>query len=473
MNTYQNVPSGKKTLTLVGIYAAMIAMLMVTSGVSTLLPEAAKEIGGETVYSLAQTLQGVLGIILMPLYAYIGTKSPWIKRALIAVSLFIGGAAMICCGFAANMWTVIIFSILLGFIPAAIYVTSFSLIRDLYDSKRAGALLGVVGTIVAFGILAGSTVTGVTVQLLGWRTMYSIWGVVFAIAGLLVLFGAKISRGDSRAIAVDMGMFDLPGTIATTLFLGGLVLALSLTNYAPFGSAYNFLFFAIAAVGLIWLIFDIRQKKTKAFIPAPVLKDRNTLCLTLNNFFCSLSAMVLFFFLPSYVIYVMALTPAYAGLVLTIFSIPGLFMGPVFGRIIGKSGNARGVSIVTQIIRIAIHIGFAVILSPETPIFLVYTLMFIGGFYGSTGSVIPAAAPQIQINPEIRQLGNSMVQLAQNLGASISIAIYTMVISMNGIESGFKIACVVAAVFAAGALLVSFPLKKLETAETETGTGKA
>jgi MFS family permease len=175
--------------------------------------------------------------------------------------------------------------------------------------------------------------------------------------------------------------------------------------------------------------------------------------------------MALFFFLPSYVIYVMALAPAYAGLTLTLFAVPGLFMGPVFGRMIGKSGNARNVSIVTQIIRIAVHLAFVVVLAPGTPIFLVYALMFIGGFYGSTGSVIPAAAPQIQIKPEIRQLGNSMVQLAQNLGASISIAIYTMVISLNGIESGVKIACLVAAAFSVLALFVSFPLKKLEASE--------
>jgi MFS family permease len=438
---------------------------MLSSGVSTLLPAAAREIGGETIYSLAQTLQGVLGIILMPLYGYIGTKNPAIKRGLISGSLFLGAAVMICCGFANSMWTIIAFAFLLGCVSAAIYVTGFSLIRDMYDAKQAGALLGGVGTIIALGILAGSMVTGLTIQFLGWRALYYILGVIYAAGALLIFSGAKISKKDARAFTVDTGMFDLPGTAATTFFLGGLVLALSLTDYAPFGSPANLLCFAISAVGLIWLVIDIRQKKTKAFIPAPVLKDRNTLCLTLNNLFCMLSAMALFFFLPSYIIYVMALPPAYAGLSLTVFSIPGLFMGPVFGRLIGKAGNARNVSIVTQIIRIAVHIAFVLLLSPATPIFLIYALMFIGGFYGSTGSVIPAAAPQIQIRPEIRQLGNSMVQLAQNLGSSISIAIYTLVISLNGIESGFKVACLVAAVFAVVALLVSFPLKKLDTEE--------
>jgi MFS family permease len=469
MNVYQNVPSGKKTLTVVGIYTMLVVMVILASGISTLLPEVAIEIGGETIYSLAQTLPGVLGIVLLPLFGYIGAKNPSVKRALIAVSLFVNVVVMICSGLANNMWAVIILNFPRGCITASIYVTGFSLIRDMYDSKQAGVLLGLVGTITALGIVAGSTVTGVVSQFLGWRAMFYIFGALCAIAGLLVFSGAKISKEDAKAIAVDMGMFDLPGTIATTLFLGGLVLALSLTNYAPFGSPYNFLCIAIAVVGLIWLIIDIKQKKTKAFIPAPVLKDRNTLCLTLNNLFCMLSTMALFFFLPSYVIYVMALSPAYAGLALTMFAIPGLFMGPVFGRMIGKAGNARSASIVTQIIRIAIQLGFAVLLSPAAPIFLVYALMFIGGFYGSTGSVIPAAAPQIQIKPEIRQLGNSMVQLAANLGSMISVAIYTLVISMNGVESGFKTACWIAAAFAAGALLVSFPLRKLEAAEAEAG----
>jgi MFS family permease len=473
MSVYQNVSSGKKTLTVAGIYTVLVVMVMLASGISTLLPEAAKEIGGETIYSLAQTLPGVIGIVLMPLFGYIGAKKPSVKRSLIAVSLFINVAVMIGSGLVNNMWAVIILGFPRGCITAAIYVTGFSLIRDMYDSKQAGVLLGVVGTITALGILAGSTVTGVIIQFLGWRSVFYILGALCAIAGLLVFSGAKISGEDAKAIAVDMGMFDLPGTIATTLFLGGLVLALSLTDYAPFGSPYNFLCIAIAVAGLIGLIFDIQKKKTRAFIPAPVLKDRNTLCLTLNTLFCLLSAMALFFFLPSYMIYVMALSPAYAGLSLTMFSIPGLFMGPVFGRMIGKAGNARNVSVVTQIIRIAVQVGFAVLISPTTPIFLVYALMFIAGFYGSSATVIPAAAPQIQIEPEIRQLGNSMVQLAQNLGSMISVAIYTLVISRNGFESGFKMACIIAAAFAIAALLVSFPLKKLETAEEEAGAGKA
>ncbi|SHN60080.1 MFS transporter [Desulfitobacterium chlororespirans] len=464
MNPYQAVNPGKKIMTVIGVYIAMIAAIMMSSGGSTMLPAAAKEIGGESIFSLAQTLLGVCSVALMPLYGYLGARFPAEKRTLIWVSYLITAVIVFSRGLVNSMWAIVIPSFLIGCYSPAIYVLGFSIIRDMYDMKQAGVYLGAVGTMQAIGMLIGPTLTGIIIQTASWRVVNFIIGPLFLLGALLVLAGAKITKEEGKSIA-RTGTFDLPGAIATVLFLTGLILALSITNYAPFGSPANSLLFAVAAFGLVWLIVIIRKKGTEAFIPAPVLKDQNTLCLTLNNFFCNLSTMALYFFLPAYVINVMKLPPTYAGLVITIYSIPGLFLGPIYGRMIGKAGNARNVSIFAQVIRIGVSLAFIFVLTPSTPIFVVLGLMFLAGFYGASGGVIPAAAPQIQIRPEIRQLGNSMVQLGQNLGGSISIAIYTLVITMAGMVSGIKIACGLAAAFAVIALLVSFPLKKLDLAE--------
>ena len=77
----------------------------------------------------------------------------------------------------------------------------------------------------------------------------------------------------------------------------------------------------------------------------------------------------------------------------------------------------------------------------------------------------PAVAPQIQLRPEIRQQGNSVIQLGQNFGGSVSIAVYTAVIASRGVEAGFKTALVIAAACAAIVFFAGIPLKKLEEAK--------
>jgi hypothetical protein len=105
-------------------------------------------------------------------------------------------------------------------------------------------------------------------------------------------------------------------------------------------------------------------------------------------------------------------------------------------------------------------------LTPQTPIWIIYIIMFFAGFYSVAAGVAPAVAPQIQLRPEIRQQGNSIIQLGQTFGASVSIAVYTAVIaSSGGIEKGFKTSLIIAAAAAAIIFFAGIPLKKLEEAK--------
>lgn len=69
---------------LIGLMFCIFGSMIQSNTFSTLLPYAAKEIGGTEYYSLASTVTGVVSIVLMPLYGYLGARMPEIKRPLIA-----------------------------------------------------------------------------------------------------------------------------------------------------------------------------------------------------------------------------------------------------------------------------------------------------------------------------------------------------------------------------------------------------
>ena len=137
----------------------------------------------------------------------------------------------------------------------------------------------------------------------------------------------------------------------------------------------------VSLVGLVGLILTIRKKGNNCIIPVPVLKDRNTLILTINSFLMNFSLIAIFFFIPSYILYVLNGSATQSGLTTTLLSIPGLFMGPIYSRMIANKGSARGVLTIGMILRVVVHAAFIFILSPSTDLMVIYALMIIAGFY--------------------------------------------------------------------------------------------
>jgi MFS family permease len=471
MNPFAAAPTSKKMLTVVGVFLAMITSIFISSSTSILLPVAANEIGGLDIYPLATSIAGCLGIALMPLYGYIAAKNPAGKRMLAAISFIISGVITFSRGFAPDMWFIIIPSVIFSLYSPAIYVLGYSTIRDMFSKEQAGTTLGLAGTMQSIGILAGAPLIGLFIDLAGWRLPFYILGPLFIVAALLVLFGVSVTREQTKDMAVSGLTFDFLGAAAVILFLASVTLALSLTRYLPFGSVGNWSLWALAAAAVVLLVVDVLKKKGKAFVPSEVLSDRNVLGLFGYTFFINFTVMGCYVFLPLYASHVMQQSSAAAGLILTCMSIAGLFMGPIYGRLIGKAQNARTIALLSSAIRILVLIGFIVLLRPTASILIVYVLMLIMGFSSSAGSVVPAVGPQVMFGDAKRQMGNSVVQLGAGFGSSISIAVFTMVAASFGVENGMPVIMIISLVGTVVMFLISLVLKKLPTSEKAEGQG--
>ncbi|MDR1766256.1 MAG: MFS transporter [Lachnospiraceae bacterium] len=465
MNPFAAAPTYKKMLTVVGVFLAMITSIFLSSSTSILLPVAADEIGGMDIYPLASSIAGCLGIALMPLYGFIAAKNPAAKRTLAAASFIVSGVIVLSRGFAQSMWFIVIPSVIFSLYSPAIYVLGYSTIRDMFSKEQAGATLGLAGTMQSIGILAGAPLIGLLTDLAGWRLPFYILGPLFFVAAALVLCGVSVTKEDVKDMAVSGLTFDFVGALAIIVFLAAVTLALSLTSYLPFGSAGNWALWVLAVAAAALLVWDVTQKKARAFIPSIVLSDRNVISLLCFTFFINFSIMGCYIFLPVYARYAMGQSSAAAGLILTFMSIVGLFLGPIYGRIIGKEQNARNIALLAAGVRILVLLAFAILLNPTTSIFLVYVLMLIMGFSSSAGSVVPAAGPQSMIAPEKRQMGNSVVQLGSGFGSSISIAIFTMVIASrpDSIVGAIQPIMIISLAGAVVMFLTNFMMHKLAT----------
>lgn len=463
-NPFLDAPKSKKMITLIGLYIGIVASLLQSSSTSVILPIAAMEIGGQDIYPLINVIGNLL-ICAMPVYGFFCAKNPGFKRPLICISFVIGAIVLFTRATAQSMVFIVAMTFFYSLFSAGIYVVGFSMIRDLFEGKEAGFYLGLVGTFMSVGMLLGPVINGALIDLVGWRAVCHIIWIIMMVACAFLFFGVNVKPSEAKHLGNPDLKFDVFGSVFLVLFMAGLLLPLSFGNsYIPYGTPLNFALLALALVSVIALSVDFVKKKGDAIIPTTVLKDRNTLILAFSSFFLTFSSMAIFFFISSYVIYVMGGSAFEASLASAAMSVLGVVIGPMFGRYIGKTGNARNLLIIGTVVRIAITIVFIFVLSPTTPLWVVILLMLLAGFYNSQQSVTFSTAPQIQIPAELRAQGNSVIQFAQNLGSSAGMLVYTIIIGM-GLEAGFPVALWVAAGTAFMVLIAAFFLKPLPKGE--------
>ena len=94
-NPFLDAPNAKKMMTVIGLYLAVIANMLVSNTNSVMLPAAAADIGGMDIYGLAQGVSGIIGVCAMPIYGFIGARNPASKRLLAGGSLVVGALVLL------------------------------------------------------------------------------------------------------------------------------------------------------------------------------------------------------------------------------------------------------------------------------------------------------------------------------------------------------------------------------------------
>ena len=328
---------------------------------------------------------------------------------------------------------------------------------------------------MSIAMLAGPFLGGIVIDRIGWRVWCWILCAILVIAFLIVMMGVKVSKEEVEHLARKGGKFDFAGAIVITIFLGCLIIALSMGgSYVRFGTPLNTGLLVAALVALVVLVFIVRSKQNDAIIPIDALKDRNTLVLTGANFLHNFGAMTISFFIAGFIMrqltedpICLTLGPALAaGVASALMAVLGLFLGPIFGKKIAEAGTAKGVMTLGNIFRVIVMAAFVFVLVPGVPVWVIYVLMFLAGVFNSQQQATQSAAPQIMLTPQLRTVGNSTIQLGQNLGAGIGMAVFTLLVGMDP-AGGMRTCMIVALVAWIILLFITFLLKKPESDEVE------
>lgn len=177
-----------KLIVFVAVLASLLEIID-TSIVNVALPTMMGNLGA-TLEDISMVITGyaIANAIILPV-------SAWLSDRLGRRPFYLGGiiaftAISVACGFAPNLWTLIVFRILQGLAGGALLPTSQSLIYEQFPKEKAGMAGAIFGMSVMIGPALGPVLGGYLTDNFGWRSIFNInlpLGLVALFIGLMVV----------------------------------------------------------------------------------------------------------------------------------------------------------------------------------------------------------------------------------------------------------------------------------------------
>lgn len=212
--------------------------------------------------------------------------------------------------------------------PTAVAITS-----AVYPGDRRGRALGILAGGSAFFAALGPVLGGLLTSV-DWRLVFLVNVPLAAITVLLTLSATPSLRpaGDSRP------RIDYPGTLTFGLGIAALVFGLSQGQADGWGSPTTVIPL-VGALAFLVAFVVIELRATSGLLDFRLFRHLNFLAANLSQLLAGAIELGLGFLLPFYLLLVIGISPATAGIALIPATIPIVLAGPLAGRAFDRIGG--------------------------------------------------------------------------------------------------------------------------------------
>ena len=277
---------------------------------------------------------------------------------------------------------------------AMIFALGFAITTEAFPSSERGKALGINGTTVSLGIMAGPILGGIILEATDWRWIFFVnlpIGIIGTITAIKFVPNTK-PKGKQR--------FDFGGAISFFVALLLLLLALTMGQNVGFTDPAILAAFAVSAVAFV-AFFVIEQRVAEPMLNLDLFRSRDLTVNLITGFvsFFALSGLLLV--VPFYLTDVMYLSPREIGLVLGAVPITMGIVAPLSGSLSDRVGS-RPVT-VAGLVLMTIAYGIAALLIEDATTSLVVVVVGLiiglgmGIFQSPNNSAILGSVPLDQL----------------------------------------------------------------------------
>ena len=347
-------------------------------------------------------------------------------------AIFAGGLAIFTigsglCAISGSENQLIFYRVVQGIGAAMLMATGIAIITHAFPPQERGKAMGLIGTVVAIGSMAGPVAGGFLIENVGWQSIFYInipVGIFGTAMALTVLRKDETTSGQT---------FDIPGALALFISLMALLLALSQGQEYGWLSGYIILLFVLSIVFIIIFI----QIETKAVHPVMELSNFRNKPFAAANISALISFTALYnviLLMPFFLQNELGYSPEQVGIVFLAVPLVMSVASPFSGWLSDRTNSFLLSSIGIGISSVSIlWLGYLTPASGSIDVVLRLALLGLGMglFQAPNNSIIMGALPKEKIGIAAGTLGTM-----RNMGMVIGIAVSGAVFSSRYVYYG-------------------------------------
>lgn len=418
--TYQDDEGIQKKRWIILIVLNIFTFMSTLDGsiVNIALPEISKQLNlpmAQITWVTTGYLMAICAAILV--FGKLGDIVGKIRIFKIGTIVFIIGSLL--CGLSASLPVLIVSRIIQALGASMTMANSQGIVTDIFPASERGKALGLIGTFVSLGSIAGPSLGGVIVSTLGWE--YIFW-VNIPIGLIAIILAWKVLPKDLTKVKSSI---DIPGSMLFSLFIVSLFAGLLLGQQLGYGDSRIVSALIVAGITFIAFIWtEIRRQEP--LLQLSLFKNPLFSLSILCGFLIFTANFSFNIIAPFYAQSILNLSPFDSGFLLMLFPITMVIVAPLSGALSDKIGSefltfaGLIVMVIAQFGLAQLHDGSSVAL-----VGLWIAMLGIGNglFQSPNNSLIMSNAPRSQLGS-----AGSVNSLVRNVGMVVGITVATTIL---------------------------------------------
>ncbi len=405
-----------------GILLGMFVSILATSVVSTSLPRIVTDLGGsQSSFTWVVTATLLTTTVSTPVWGKLADLVD--RKLLVQLALVVSVVSSALAGLAHTTEVLIGMRALQGIGAGGLTALGTVLIADIISPRERGRYMGLMGAVMAVGMVGGPLLGGVITDAAGWRWNFFV-GLPFAVAAIVVLQRTlHLPPVVRRRVRIDWaGVVLISASVATLLlwitFAGSSFAWLSWQSAVMVGASL------LGTVGVVL----VEQRAAEPIIPLHLFRNRTVVLTVVASVAVGIALFGTQVFLSQYMQLARGKTPTESGL-LTIPMVAGTFLASTLsGRAISASGRYKRI-MVTGAVLLTAGLGLMGTIDESTSFTLVGLYMLVIG--SGVGMLMQNLVLATQNTLPITDMGAGTATVAffRTLGGAIGVSALGAVLS--------------------------------------------
>jgi len=311
--------------------------------------------------------------------------------------------------------------------------TALAIVSAVYPDEEKGAALGILAGASAFFAALGPVLGG-ALTTIDWRLVFFI-NVPLAVLAILLTLRATPQLEPDPDASRDL---DLPGVVTFALAVGTLVFGLSQGPQEGWGDPTTVIPIAVGLL-LVPVFLLIEKRAKKPMIDFALFRHENFLASNLSQLLAGMIELGLGFLTPFFLLLVVGVSPAAAGVALIPATIPVILAGPLAGKAFDRFGG-RWPLVAGFLVLAASGVVLAVSVASESAVALIPGLLLQGLGLGIVLTVNDPTGLTAVPEKDAGE-GAGMINTSEQMGGALGIAALSAVeLSVNFHDLDSKLA---------------------------------